>query len=365
MLKYINQMPNEYEEMLNKGIIDKSYDKPLEEYIFDAFKGFEIIPNIRILGYEWVPDEDKYDVNDHVVRRNTNKKKMIKHISESRCGVIYIDVEVYGYDTKTGKNKMVYLKKPVILPIVDDDGYMLIKGKKCYLIYQLVDKMLYPSFGAVTIKSLMPICVKNRKDEFIDSDGKEYVIPVYNIQIFKSAINVLMIYSNMTIHRTLSFMEVDRFIKVEQKRKHYEPDPKYIRFECNKNSDIVVAALRDIFDKEIYVRSIVGCLINLFNETGIKFDKIDDWEEWMILAGGKGTVRRGIYQHIFFNRLLDEVTRKELKINEYDRQDIYHLLRWIVQNYHQLWSGPLDLTLNRGDFGLFTSITNNCMCISF
>jgi len=337
MLKYLNKLPNDYVDQLNVDLMNKSFDRPLVEYIFDAFKGFEILPNVKILGYEWIPDEDKYDVNDHVIRRNSNKNKAIKNVAESRCGVMYIDIEVSGLD-KNGVRKIHYIKKPLVIPIQDKDGYLMIKGKKCYLIYQMVDKMLYPSFGAVTIKSLMPICVKTSKDEFVDMDGNTYTIPVYNIQIFKTAINVLMIYSNMTITKSLQFMEVDRFIRVESKDKEYPKNPNVIRFDCGKKSDIIVAVKKDIFDKEIYVRSIVGCLINLFADTKIKFADIDNWEEWMILVGGKNTIRRGIYQHIFFNRLLDDVTRKELKINEYDKQDIYYLLRWIIQNYHTLWS---------------------------
>jgi len=62
---------------------------------------------------------------------------------------MYIDAEVSGFD-KNGVMKVHYIKKPIIIPIQDDKGYYLIKGKKCYLIYQMVDKMLYPSFGAVT-----------------------------------------------------------------------------------------------------------------------------------------------------------------------------------------------------------------------
>jgi len=104
-----------------------------------------------------------------------------------------------------------------------------------------------------------------------------------------------------------------------------------------KKSDIIVAVNKEIFEKEIYIKSIVGCLIKLFEETKIPFEKIDDWEEWMIIVGGKNTISRGQYQHIFFNRLLDEVTRKELKINDYDKQNIYYLLRWIVENYFDLW----------------------------
>ena len=336
MLAYLNQLPNDYRDMLNKGLINKEFDKPLEEYIFDAFKGFEILPNIKILGYEWVPDEEKYDVNDHVMRRNTNKKKAIKNIAETRCGVMYLDIEVSGLD-KNGTLKVHYLKKPIIIPISDEHGYFMIKGKKCYLIYQMVDKMLYPSFGAVTIKSLMPRCVKTTKDDFTDMDGNVYTIPTYSIQIFKSAINVLMIYSHLTVTKMLNFMEVERFIKVEHKGDDLPKSDNIIRFDCGKKSDIIVAVKKDIFDKEIYVKSIVGCLIKLFADTGIAYDKIDDWDEWMIIVGGKNTVRRGIYQHIFFNRLLDEVTRKEIKIDDYDKQDIYHLLRWILGNYFDLW----------------------------
>ena len=337
MLAYLNKLPNDFRDMLNKEIMNKTYDKPLEEYIFDAFKGFEILPNIKILSYEWVPDEDKYDVNDHIIRRNSNKNKIIKNISETRCGVMYIHAEIKGLD-KNGEEKVYYITKPLIIPIEDKNGYLTIKGKKCYLIYQMVDKMLYPSFGAVTVKSLMPICVKTSKDEFTDMDGNSYTIPTYSIQIFKNAINVLLIYSNMTITKTLNFLEVNRFIHIEKKGVEYPKTDKVIRFDCGKKSDIIVAVRKDVFDKEVYVKSIVGCLIKLFDETKIPYDDIDNWEEWMIIVGGKNTIRRGIYQHIFFNRLLDEVTRKELKINEYDKQDIYHLLRWIIGNYHTLWA---------------------------
>ena len=252
---------------------------------------------------------------------------------------MYINVEVTGTD-KNGMTKVVILKKPLIIPIQDDNGYYMIKGKKCYLIYQMVDKMLYPSFGAVTVKSLMPICVKTSKDDFTDVDGNLYTIPTYNIQIFRSAINVLLIYSHLTITKSLNFMEVDRFIRIEKREDDILPhnDDEIIRFDCGKKSNVIIAVKRIPFDQEIYIKSIVGCLIKLFEETKVMYEDIDNWEQWMIIVGGKNTISKGIYQHIFFNRLLDEVTRKELKINDYDKQDIYHLLKWIIQNYHTLWA---------------------------
>ena len=335
MLKYLNKLKNIYKEKLNVKIMKKEYDQDIIPYIIDSFKGLEIMENIKILDWQWVPDESKYDINDHVVRRNSNKNKVIKNIAETRCGVLYIDIEVSGLD-KNGVRQVHYIKKPLIIPIKDENGYYMIKGKKCYLIYQMVDKMLYPYFSSVSIKSLMPINVKMAKEEITDTTGNMHIIPIYTIQIFKSAINILLIYSNFTITNTLSFMEVDRFIKVLDKN-NYQQRPDYLYFECGKNSDIVVEVLENIFNKEIYIKSIVGCLVKLFKDTEIKYCNIDNWEEWMIIVGGKNTIRRGVYQHIFFNRLLDDVTKKELKINDYDKQSIYHLLRWVIQNFHELW----------------------------
>lgn len=337
MLKYINSIPDEYEEQLNIPLMNKEYDKPLVEYIFDALKGFEILPNIKIIDYTWDDKETNFDINDHVIRRNKNKNKVIKNIADTRCGVMYVTIEVSGKD----KNDNYITKrfvKPIIIPLQDKHGYYMIKGKKCYLIYQMVDKMLYPSMGAVTVKSLMPICIKTQKDKFTDTNGNEYTIPVYTIQIFKNAINVLLIYSNIATDKMLKFLEIDRFVKVEDKNEPFEEDPNIIRFNCGKKSDIRIAVMRDIFEKEIYVQSMVGCLIKLFDESKIQYKDRNNFDEWMIVVGGKNTIKRGIYQHIFFNRLLDDVTRKELKINDYDKQNIYYLLRYTLENFHKLWS---------------------------
>ena len=147
-----------------------------------------------------------------------------------------------------------------------------------------------------------------------------------------------MIYTNLGISKTLNFLEVDRFIKLHRKDEELN-DPSLIYFDTGvKKSDIIISVIKDVFDKEIYVRSITGCLIQLLRENKTKYDELNDWEYWMMVVGGKNTVKRGIYQHIFFNRLLDDISRNELKINDYDKQNIYYLLKWIVGNFHTLWA---------------------------
>jgi len=336
MLKYLNSIPNQFVDNLNLPLMRREFDKELHEFVYMSFLGFSIIPNIKILGYEWDPNEENYNVNDHVIRRNSNKNKIIKNMAETRCGVLYLDVEISAYD-KSGDYKVYYIKKPIIIPIQDEHGYYKIKGKSAYILFQLVDKLSYPSIGAVTVKSLMPISVKTFKEELVDVNHQSYTVPIYKIQIFKNAINVLLIYSHLTITKMLNFLEVYRFIKILAKD-DYSREEGYLYFECNKKSNIVVAVQAEPFEEFIYVRSITGCLLKLFEEYKIAYHNIDNRDEWMIIVGGKNTIRRGEYQHIFFNRLLDDVTRAELKINDYDKQNIYYLLRWILQNYHTLWA---------------------------
>lgn len=335
MKKYLNQIPNIYRDNINIDLMQKTFDKSIIDYIVMAFKGLEILPNIKILDYQWRPFENEYDLNNHIIRRNVNKNKVIKNMLETRAGILYIDIEISGLN-KNGDIEVHYRKKPLIIPIQDDDGYYMIKGKKCYLIYQLVDKMLYPSFSTVTIKSLMPICIKTEKKVITSTDNEEFIVSTYNIQIFKNAINVLLLYSNMMVSAMLNFLEVSTFIKVFQKGNYTKLENKYY-FETNKKSDIVIEVDKEIFHKEIYIRSITGCLIKLFEDNEILYQNIDNWEEWMLIVGGKNTIKRGINQHIFFQRLLDDVSRMELKINPYDKQNIYYLLKWVLQNFHILW----------------------------
>ena len=59
-------------------------------------------------------------------------------------------------DMETGEKKYaVYpIKKAMLIPLMDKDGCYTIKGKKFYLLYQMLEKSSYTSSSAVTLKSL-------------------------------------------------------------------------------------------------------------------------------------------------------------------------------------------------------------------
>ena len=46
------------------------------------------------------------------------------------------------------------IKKAMLIPLQDENGYFTIKGKKYYMLYQLLEKSTYTSNNSVTLKSL-------------------------------------------------------------------------------------------------------------------------------------------------------------------------------------------------------------------
>ena len=81
-----------------------------------------------------------------------------KYISDDRYGKLTVNLEisVKEEDKETGKTKIrkKLMKKSMLIPLQDEEGYFYIKGKKYYLIYQLVEKSTYTSNSSVTLKSL-------------------------------------------------------------------------------------------------------------------------------------------------------------------------------------------------------------------
>ena len=92
---------------------------------------------------------------------------------------------------------------------------------------------------------------------------------------------------------------------------------------------------REMFMKYPYVQSIVGGLLTISNSrTTIK--DFHDKYVWIKALSNNNTVEKGEDILVFFNRLMDVTTRKILKLDDYEKNDIYAVLRWMMQNFGTL-----------------------------
>ena len=131
-----------YEGELNKAIMNKEYDAPLVDYIVDAWKSLEVVKQIKFKGYTYTEKESEIDINKHIFKREKNKKRKdkydVKFVEDSRVGKLTVELEVTMLETDPQTNTSKYvvypLKKSMLIPLQDENGYYYIKGKKYYLI---------------------------------------------------------------------------------------------------------------------------------------------------------------------------------------------------------------------------------------
>lgn len=142
MKHYLKDYVNEWEDQLNVPLMTKSADAPLVDYIIDAWKSLEVVPQIEFSEFQYTEKESEIDINKHLFKRDKKKKKKdrydIKFIDDDRVGKLTVKLNVTMLETNptTGESSyQVYpIKKSMLIPLQDDDGYFTIKGKKYYMI---------------------------------------------------------------------------------------------------------------------------------------------------------------------------------------------------------------------------------------
>lgn len=340
MLKYLSDYPNGYEDQLNTDLMTKAGDAPLWVYVLDAWKSLEICPNLKIVDYEYTTRASQIDINDHIYKRRKSQKKLdkqdVKFIKNDRFGClsIWINIVVPETDPKTEHTiiKERTVKKNILIPLADDQGYFYIKGKKYYLLYQLVEKSTYTTKNSVKFKSLMPVELERVTVEAEDSQGIIHKLPMFNIPVYRKKTPVMLLYAAMGLRPSLEELFVSDIIHflpsiedVDDEKNIYFPISKKCYIECD----------RAFFDKYQYIQSIVGGLVNISsNRTTI--EQLYDVNTWYKKLGNNGKPEKGKEIIRSAKRMLDETTKKILKMNPYHTFDAYALIRYGMMNFNEL-----------------------------
>lgn len=350
MKKYLSQYVSDFDKELNTQLMNKEADLPLVEYVKDAWKSLEIVKNIKILKFEYTEKESEIDINRFIFKREKKKKKKdrvdYKFVNDDRYGCLttYIEITLLEEDPKTKEKKVrrKLIKKPMLIPLQDEDGMYFIKGKKYYIIYQLVDKSTYTSSSSVVLKSLMPVAVKRTSietenlistvNETTDVVGNTFLLPVYNVFVFRKEIPIILFFCANGIDYTLSFLGVDNILKFVENLDKADHD-KNLYFGVS--SKLFIEVNREVFLKYPYIQSIVGAFLHIFTNR-VSMSDLNNRDTWIKKLSNNNTVEKGNDILVFFSRLLDETTKKILKLDDFNKQDIYSILRWMMQNFNDL-----------------------------
>lgn len=340
MIKYLKDYISDFEKELNVPLMNKENDRPLVDYVKEAWQSLEIVQNIKILGFEYTEDEANIDINKYIFKRKKKRRKKerydYKFINDNRYGrlTVHIQISANEVDQRTGEStvRQKNLKKQMLIPLQDEEGYYFINGKKYYIIYQLVDKSTYTSSSSVTLKSLMPVAVKRTSITVEDEKGTSFLLPIYNVYVFKKEIPIILFYAANGMDYALDYLGVSDILKFKASMDDVNDD-KNLYFQISSKCYLEIN--KEMFLKYAYVQSIVGMLLHV-STNRFTIEDMYNKNVWIKKLSKNNTVEKGKDILVFFNRLMDETTKKVLLLDDYNKEDIYSILRWMMQNFNEL-----------------------------
>ena len=348
MYRYLRDEVDKFESELNMPLINKEADKSLVEYIVDSFKSMCVLKQLKFKGYDYNEDESTIDINDYIMTRKGKKKKgkknePIKQIADSRCGVltVYFDIEIK--DPVKDGNKDRYIRKSVsksmLIPIIDDDGFMYIEGQRYFMIYQMTEKSTYVQKNNVVLKSLMPVTVERSTRVVTATNGAVFNLPLYSVKSFKAPNNIMLYFATRGFTYALAFLGVDKVVRFVE-----EPSEEDNWLSFKISSTLYVEANATIFTENRYVQSIIAMIVALADKGKYRMENLEDKNFWIMrlssntsnYATPEAALEKGMRDLVSFNRMVDESLKKELKIDRINKDSIYDILRWIMLNYNEL-----------------------------
>lgn len=351
MLNLLADYLGTYEDDLNIDIMDKVYDDDLVIYVADAWESLEVVKQIQFLGYDFNIRESEIDVNKHIFRRMKKLPKKeqykLKMIDDTRCGLFtaHLRITLDEQDPKTGEiiRREKIINKDMLIPLADEEGRFFINGKNYYIIYQLTEKSTYNTRDSNILKSLMPMVVKREAMLVMDTKKNSYTLPVYHTFVYRRQNPIMLfIFANVGIEVGLMELRVHEILKLLPDERD-EPDCLYFRISKN----CVVEVNKEIFLKYSYVKSVVGGLIAVLGDH-FDIENIKDQEEFIKRLTPSGTLDKGLGNLTSFNRMMDKTTRKILQTDDFHKDDVYAVLRWIMIEFENLrMKDNMDLSNKR------------------
>lgn len=340
MLDTLSTYRTAFNDAVNDKLINGLFDIPLEEHVKEIISSLETCcSGIKIISMEYHADEHNIHMNDHIIKREKKikKKDKCKHkfINDDRVGRLSIVVDITGVDDDNKERPIVTrrIKRDILIPLVDKHGRYTLKGKKCYMIYQLVENSTYTTTKGLVGKSLLAIDIERSLMKGIeDIEGNTYELPIYHVKIFKNLINIMIIMSHNGLINALEFLGVIDIISIVEEIDHIDMQDNLI-FKINKKLFILVN--RNIFNKYMYVQGILAMILEMCNNR-FSIEDIYDGEMWIKKLHKSGKLEKGISQLIFCDRMIDETSARVLGINKYNKKDIYSFLRWMLLHYNEL-----------------------------
>jgi hypothetical protein len=178
----------------------------------------------------------------------------------------------------------------------------------------------------------MPVAVKRHVQNCDDMDGRSYALPVYYVFVFRKEIPIILFYMAHGLGFTLDYLNVSNIVEFSEYMPNF-PDLSRIYFQLSTKCYMSVD--RAMFNQYPFVQSIVGAFFTI-TSSRVTMEALHDPKVWIKKIANPANYDKGLSILKYFGRLMDESTKKMLRLPEYYKSDIYAVLKWMMQHFNEL-----------------------------
>ena len=385
MKSFIKEFKNEYaEKHLNLKLGKRELEPPLYEFILDVLDSIGKTGFSEIVSWKHITDESQIDMSEfNVTRKNSSKTKAKKkdddviHIALGRSededgNPVYdwIDTDEpksrakkerkivnIDYDRATllmvrmrvqVKDDVAFVVVKLLLPKEDENGYMCLKSKSIYILYQMVNRSTYVTKNSVTLKGMMPLCINRQVSVIEDTKGNVYKLPMFRIKVFNKEFNPILLFAaKVGFYGAVDMFDCSYVIKLATADEPEEEGWTYfvitntLTNKKTKDSKLRLKVPTEFLEKYSFMRSMTAmCYHALCDFNRPDKENIASYSLWMDELGylytGDRTTSRDIAKStlLFWERLVDRTNQKTLCMYDFNKKNVYNLTTTIIQNFN-------------------------------
>lgn len=336
------------EEKINPNLFNRTFDKPLVDYIVDTFKNLEVLPAVKLKSWEYITDQTQ--IHTYVNKRNKRDTKIKNNKVLERLYTLddsIYDLLVLHFELKV-KGQKANIDRRVWVPKVVDGHYYLRSGKKVLPLIQIVDNSTFVKQGnkkednVLNFKTtLYPIKIYAIPTKITLLDRQKettWKIPLFQVDLFTKPTNPFLYFlAEYGIESTLEMFNLEELMAIT----HDVLDPeKYMYVKINNH--IYIEVNRKAFFAHEFIPRFVVTLANALqlDKQKLTLQEVFDREYWLgrlsEVFSKKRNPNKGERVLISFKKVMDPYTKKRLPLKKYQKKNTFTVMKWMLTNFEEL-----------------------------
>ncbi len=338
MNDFLSEYCHKNDKKVNPDLFNRSFDKPLVDYVLSTIKNLEVFDAIRLVSYEFITDQSKIENRiDKTLKKDTkikNNRALEKIVSSS--DQLY-DLLVLHFRVSF-KGQVENVTRRMLIPKCVR-GHYIKGGNRFVNLIQIVDNSTFVKKNVINFKTTMyplkiyptPITLKFIDEEVIKTG-------MFTMDIFQKEANPLyFFFAKYGVQDTLELFNVGGIMSIVNDIID-EDNYMYLKIK----DGIYLEVHEKGFHAHPFIPNFFATVANILSSDAknITFKSIYTEDYWLgrlsTIYYKNPNIAKGRNILTSFTKLIDPYTMYRLKLPKFHKKNTFRIVRWMMVNYAEL-----------------------------